>query len=51
VNPRGQTRTVVPCLVPGIAALGDLNRLRELLDRVLDVASWDELLAPPGQSA
>jgi len=34
-----------------IAALGDLDRLRELLDRVLDVASWDELLGPPGQSA
>ncbi len=34
-----------------IAALGDLARLREPLDRVLDVASWDELLGPPGQSA
>jgi hypothetical protein len=33
-----------------IAAVGDLNRLRELLDRVPDVASWDELLAPPGLS-
>ena len=35
----------------GIAALGDLGRLLELIDRVLDVASWDELLGPPGQSA
>jgi predicted transposase YdaD len=34
-----------------IAALDDLDRLRELLDRVLDVASWDELPGPPGQSA
>jgi predicted transposase YdaD len=33
-----------------IAALGDLDRLRELLDRVLDVASGDELLGPPGQN-
>jgi predicted transposase YdaD len=31
-----------------ITALGDLDRLNELLDRILDVASWDELLAPPG---
>ena len=30
-----------------IAALSDLDRLRELHDRVLDVSSWDELLPPP----
>src|SRR5262245_30794666 len=28
-----------------IAALADLDRLHELVDRILDVASWDELLA------
>lgn len=28
-----------------IAALADLDRLQDLIDRVLDVASWDELLA------
>ena len=27
-----------------IAALADLDRLHDLVDRVLDVASWDELL-------
>ena len=27
-----------------IAALTDLERLQDLIDRVLDVASWDELL-------
>ncbi len=30
-----------------IAAIGDLDRLRDLHDRVLDVATWDELLASP----
>jgi predicted transposase YdaD len=34
-----------------ITALGDLDRLNELLDRILDVASWVELLAPPGPPA
>ena len=29
-----------------ITVLGDLDRLNDLLDRVLDVATWDELLAP-----
>jgi predicted transposase YdaD len=29
-----------------ISALGDLERLNDLLDRILDVASWEELLAP-----
>jgi hypothetical protein len=29
-----------------IAALGDLELLNDLLDRILDVATWDELLAP-----
>ncbi|MDR3638241.1 MAG: hypothetical protein P4L84_30840 [Isosphaeraceae bacterium] len=33
-----------------IAATSDLNRLRELLDRVLDVTSWDELIPPSGSS-
>jgi predicted transposase YdaD len=28
-----------------IAALGDFERLQELLDRIMDVATWDELLA------
>jgi hypothetical protein len=30
-----------------IAALGDLDRLHELGARILDVASWDELLGSP----
>ncbi len=30
-----------------IHALSDLERLHELIDRVLDVSTWDELLAPP----
>ena len=30
-----------------IAAIGDLDRLEHLIDRLLDVASWDELLASP----
>ncbi len=34
-----------------IAALGDLDRLNELIDRVLDVSTWDELLSPPDPSA
>ena len=29
-----------------ITALGDLDRLNELLDRILGVSTWDELLAP-----
>jgi hypothetical protein len=29
-----------------ITALCDLERLNDLLDRILDVAIWDELLAP-----
>ncbi len=29
-----------------VAGLGDLERLNRLLDRILDVATWDELLAP-----
>jgi predicted transposase YdaD len=29
-----------------IAALDDLDRLNDLLDRILDVSSWDELLPP-----
>jgi predicted transposase YdaD len=29
-----------------ITALGELDRLNDLLDRVLDVATWDQLLAP-----
>jgi hypothetical protein len=34
-----------------IGAITDLDRLRDLIDRVLDVSSWDELLAPRGPSA
>jgi predicted transposase YdaD len=30
-----------------IAALSDLDRLHDLVDRVLDVASWDELFGSP----
>jgi hypothetical protein len=30
-----------------IAALSDLDRFHHLLDRLLDVATWDELLASP----
>jgi flagellar biosynthesis/type III secretory pathway protein FliH len=30
-----------------IAALSDLDRLQDLLDRLLDVATWDEVLASP----
>ena len=33
-------------VLAAIAAIGDLDRLNLLLDRILDVASWDELLAP-----
>ena len=29
-----------------ITALGDLERLNHLLDRILEVSTWDELLAP-----
>ena len=32
-----------------IAAVADIDRLHDLVDRVLDVASWDELLSPPSQ--
>jgi hypothetical protein len=28
-----------------ITALGDLDRLHDLIDRILDVSSWDELLS------
>jgi predicted transposase YdaD len=31
-----------------ITALGDVDRLNDLLDRILEVSSWDELLAAPG---
>jgi predicted transposase YdaD len=34
-----------------ITALADLDRLHDLIDRILDVSTWDELLAPPGPSA
>jgi predicted transposase YdaD len=33
-----------------ITALADLDRLHDLIDRILDVSTWDELLAPPGPS-
>jgi hypothetical protein len=32
-----------------IAALGDLDRLNELIDRLLDASSWDELISSPEQ--
>jgi hypothetical protein len=34
-----------------IAALADLDRLHDLIDRILDVSTWDELLAPHSPSA
>ncbi len=34
-----------------ITALADLDRLHDLIDRILDVSTWDELLAPPGSPA
>jgi hypothetical protein len=34
-----------------IADLGDLDRLHELLDRILDASNWDELLASGGPTA
>jgi hypothetical protein len=34
-----------------IAEIHDLNRLKFLLERMLDVSSWDELLAPDDASA
>jgi predicted transposase YdaD len=32
-----------------IAAIRDLDRLNDLLDRILDVSTWDELLPPSAQ--
>ncbi len=37
----------VPATVAALQALGDLDRLRAISDRVHDVSSWDELLATP----
>ena len=34
-----------------INALADLDRLHDLIDRILDVSTWDELLAPPSPKA
>jgi predicted transposase YdaD len=34
-----------------INALADLDRLHDLIDRILDVSSWDELLFPPSPPA
>jgi predicted transposase YdaD len=34
-----------------IAEIRDLDRLKLLLERILDVSSWDELLAPGDPSA
>jgi hypothetical protein len=34
-----------------LIAIGDLDRLHELLDRILDVSTWDELFTPCGPSA
>jgi hypothetical protein len=33
-----------------IAAIGDLDRLNLLSDRILDASSWDDLLGPAGSS-
>ncbi len=34
-----------------ITALADLDRLHDLIDRILDVSTWDELLSPPSPLA
>jgi predicted transposase YdaD len=34
-----------------VAEIQDLDRLERLLERILDVSSWDELLAPDDASA
>jgi predicted transposase YdaD len=34
-----------------ITALADVDRLHDLIERILDVSTWDELLAPPEPSA
>jgi predicted transposase YdaD len=34
-----------------LTAMSDLDRLNELIDRVLDVSTWEELLSPPDPSA
>ena len=36
---------------PEYAEIHDLDRLELLLERILDVSSWDELLAPTNDSA
>jgi len=34
-----------------IDAIDDVDQLNSLLDRILDVSTWDELLASPGRPA
>ena len=34
-----------------ITALADLDRLHDLIDRILDVSTWDELLALPSPNS
>jgi hypothetical protein len=40
-----------PRIEATVAAIGDLDRLNLLLDRIFDVSSWDELLSAPDPSA
>ena len=37
-----------PGVLAKIDAIDDLSRLNTLLEQILDVSSWDELLASPG---
>lgn len=36
--------------IDALEAIKDLNRLEELSERLLDVTSWDELLAAPSST-
>jgi hypothetical protein len=40
-----------PRIEAAIATIADLGRLHDLLDRIFDVSSWDELLSAPDPSA
>ncbi len=39
----------LPAVVEAVEAITDIARLEELSDRLLDVDSWDELMADPGR--
>ena len=34
-----------------INAMADLDHLHDLIDRILEVSTWDDLLSPPSPSA